>query len=486
MTWFCGPSANSVFPARFCEVDSVTTDTHPRGKLFRRSTRTELDEHRLAFLDHTALELLRATGRNQLIQMVWVYEHPLDYDGLDRFHHHFYESLASRLIERSPLTFGRPRWVRPSGPLTPIQVSDRVRPRSELLDWADELGNLPIDPERGPACYLAVQPLDDGATAVSIVASHVIGDGVGGLMAVHEGISGNIRDPGYDMPHSRSMAKAIAEDLRRAIVDLPLTVRTAVKAAKMVRAKREDFARAKAAHTASIDDRHVVVPSVAIYVDTADWDARAESLGGNSYSLLAGLSAKLAEHLDRRRATDGAVTLLIAINLRESLDDDRALAMAFANATVDPTKVTVDLTEARAAVREARQKAKGEPDPTMEILPLIPWLPRGAVKGVADLLFAYSEDLPVSCSNLGDLPPDLARVDGTPAENVFIRALDTNVTVGDMQRSHGQLVVVSGRINGKISISVEAYTLGAENSRQALRELAAHTLGEFGLSGVID
>jgi hypothetical protein len=58
--------------------------------------------------------------------------------------------------------------------------------------------------------------------------------------------------------------------------------------------------------------------------------------------------------------------------------------------------------------------------------------------------------------------------------------------MGELQRSHGQLVVVSGRINGKISISVEAYKLGAENSQQALRELAAKTLGEFGLSGVID
>ncbi len=464
----------------------MTAEAHPRGKLFRRAEREQMDEHRLAFLDHTALELLRVTGRNQLIQIVWVYEHPLDRDGLDRFHHNLYASLASRLIERSPLPFGRPRWVRPAGPPPPIQTAPTVRPRAELMDWADELGNLPIDPERGPACHLAVQPLDDGATAVSIVASHVIGDGVGGLMAVFEAITGNIRNPGYEERGSRSPRAVIGADLRRAVLDLPLTARTAVKAAKMIRAKREDFARARAAQAGPSDTRHVVVPSVAIYVDTAEWDARAEALGGNSYSLLGGFAAKIAEHLDRRRAADGAVTLLIAINLRESLDDDRALAMAFANATVDPTKVTVDLTEARRAVREARERAKQEPDPTMEILPLIPWLPRSAVKGVADLLFAYSEDLPVSCSNLGDLPPELARADGTPAENVFIRALDTNVSMGELQRSHGQLVVVSGRINGKISISVEAYALGVDNCQQALRELAAQALGEFGLTGVID
>jgi hypothetical protein len=92
----------------------------------------------------------------------------------------------------------------------------------------------------------------------------------------------------------------------------------------------------------------------------------------------------------------------------------------------------------------------------------------------------------VSCSNLGDLPPDLARVDGTDAEYVFIRALDTDVTLGELQRSHGQLVIVSGRINGRLSISVEAYQLGAENSKQRLRAIAAQTLEDFGLVGEVD
>lgn len=459
-----------------------------RGRLarfFDRDQSGATREHRLAFLDQTALELMRVTGRSQLIQAVWVYEHPLDYDGLERFHRNLHSSLASRLIERSPLPFGRPRWVRPSGPTPPMRVGTGVRPRRELMDWVDELGELPIDPEHGPGVHLAVQSFDDGATAVCLVASHVIGDGVGGILAVFEAVSGMIRDPGYDRPDARTRRQAIVADLTRAVRDLPVTARTAVAAAKMVRAKRDDFARARAAHGSDTGGRHVVVPSVVLYVDIAEWDQRAEALGGNSYSLLAGFAAKLAEHLDRRRA-DGDVSLLIAINLRESLDDDRALAMAFASATVDPTTVTADLTGARDAVRVARQKAKSEPDPVMELMALIPWLPRGAVKGIADLLFSYSEDLPVSCSNLGDLPVDLAKIDGTAAEYVFIRGFDRNVTEGELERSHGQLVVVSGRINGRVAISVEAYRLGAENTPARLRELVAATLGEFGLTGVIE
>ena len=443
------------------------------------------DEHRLEFLDQTALELLRATGRNQLIQCAWVYEHPIDEQGLKRLHHNFYASIAGRVIEPSPLPFGRPRWVRPGGPIPPIQRSPTVRPRSELVDWLNELGELPIDPVRGPASYLAVQSFDDGATGICIVASHVLGDGAGGMMAIFEAITGNIRELGYANRGDRSLGKAVIADLRQAVRDLPLTARTVVKAARMVRAKRDDFSRARAANAISTDGRHVVVPSVALFIDTAQWDAKAAALGGNSYSLLAGFATRVADRLDRRRASDGTVSLLIAINLRDSLEDDRAIAMAFASATVDPAKVTTDLTEARNAVRVAREKAKSEPDPTMELLPLVPWLPLNAVKGVADLMFSYSEDLPVSCSNLGDLPSELACADGTPAEYVLTRALDTSVTEGELQRSHGQLVIVSARINGKISISVEAYRLGAENTAERLRDLVKQTLEEFGLTGLI-
>jgi len=367
-----------------------------------------------------------------------------------------------------------------------MQIGQSVRPRRELLDWVDELGDLPVDPEHGPACYVAVQTFDDGTTAVCVTASHVIGDGVGGMMAIFEAISGMVRDTGYDAPGARTPSKAFIADIRQVVRDFPMTASTTAKAIRMVRAKRAEFARARAARGAGSGGRLVRVPSVVLFVDTQDWDSRAECLSGNSYSLFAGFAAKLAERLGRRRSADGAVTLLIAINQRENLDDDRAIAMAFANAVVDPDKVTVDLTDARAAVRDAREKAKQETDPVMELLPLIPWLPKGAVKGVADLMFAYSEDLPVSCSNLGDLPSEIAQADGTPAEYVFIRGLDTNVTEAELQRSHGQLVLVSGRIRGKISISIEGYQLGVENSKERLRGLVAETLSEFGLTGVIE
>ncbi|WP_431240056.1 hypothetical protein ACQ86B_11235 [Mycolicibacterium aichiense] len=447
----------------------------------------ESQEHRLEFFDQTAFELMRATGRGQLMQAVWVYEHPVDFEGLRRFHRNIADSLGGRRIERSPLPFGRPRWVQPREAPSEIQFNETPRPRDELMDWADELATLPIDPEHGPTWYLVVQPLTDGATAVSIVASHVIGDGTAAGLAIFEAVTGNVRDGGYGRPGSRPRRQALAADARQALRDLPETRRALAIGAKLLWRKRRDViqSRRKRVDQSSLDEI-VHVPSVAAFVDLPEWDARAESLGGNGYSLLVGVTAKVAERMGRRRKSDGAVSLVIAINLRESLEDDRALAMAFANATVDPEKVTVDLTESRAVVRESRQMAKEQTDPAMQLFPLMPWLPQVAVKGVAELLFAYSEDLPVSCSNLGDLPPQIAQVDGTTAEKVVLRALDQNVTRREIERSHGQLVVVSARINGKVVISIEAYEIGAENTKQRLRGLVDQTLTEFGLNAVIE
>jgi hypothetical protein len=47
-------------------------------------------------------------------------------------------------------------------------------------------------------------------------------------------------------------------------------------------------------------------------------------------------------------------------------------------------------------------------------------------------------------------------------------------------------LLVSGRIGGRIFITVVAYQLDGKNSKRDLRELAAHTLSEFDLTGVID
>jgi hypothetical protein len=445
-------------------------------------------DNRLSFIDQAMFLWLRASGEEPAMQIVWIYEHPVDFDGLRRFHQRFIQEPLGRLrIERSPLPFGRHRWAL-SKERSVVDIAECARPRAELTDWADERVQLPIDPELGPGWHMGVLPLTDGSTAVSIVISHCLADGLGTLSVIGEMVKGNSVDFGYPPARSRTRRRAIAADARETLKGAPEVGRALRAAAKMAFRHRHDFVRSKASRPTSIvadgADCNVVVPAIAIYCDLHDWDARAKALGGNGHSLVAGFAAKLGDRMGRRRA-DGAVTLLIPTSDRTQ-DDTRQNAAALANISVDPTQVTTDLSGAQATIRHGLKSAREVPDQPLQLLPLIPFIPKRAVRRGGDVIFGFAADLPVSCSNLGDLDSAIGSVDGTEAEYVMLRGVDRHITRQALEERRGLLTLVGGRISGKMSISIIAYQPGAENSKRHLRELAADTLAEFGLSGVID
>ena len=97
---------------------------------------------------------------------------------------------------------------------------------------------LPTDPEWGPGWHLGVLPLTDGSTAVSLVASHYLLDGLGFMGAIVEAILGNTRDLGYPPPRSRTRLRAVVQDARQTARDVPQVARALVAAAKLARNRR--------------------------------------------------------------------------------------------------------------------------------------------------------------------------------------------------------------------------------------------------------
>jgi hypothetical protein len=420
-------------------------------------------------------------------QIVWVYTHEISMAGVERFHQDMGYGMAGRLIEPSILPFGRHRWVTSTGPAAPLRVASEPRPRAELSDWIDECAQQPIDPEFGPSWHMGVLPMTDGSSAVSLVGSHCVADGGGALLTVYEAVLGQRRELGYPPPRSRTTRQALAADVRQSLHDVPELGRTAVAAARFLRNRRK--ASKGAAPTAPkpvVDasaDVAVVAPAAAVIIPIEQWDERAASLGGNSYSLLAALCARLAVHQGRELADDGTVGLIVPINDR-TLEDTRANAVNLAYLRVDPTNVTTDLTDTRTAIRESLKTMKETPDEALGLLPLTPFIPKVAVRGAADLAFGFTAQ-PVSCSNVGDLPVDVARLDGTAAEMVIMRGVDQHVTRRVLEERHGLLTVVCGRLDGKVSMTVVGYQPGTKNTKECLRERIAACLGELGLPGVI-
>ena len=442
----------------------------------------------LSYTDHALFLTLRVADQESIIQAVWIYEHPVDYEGLRRFHDNFGYGITGRLIECSPLPFARHRWVSVPGAPSDLTISE-PRGRSELTDWVDEQAQLPMDPEWGPGWRISVLPMTDGSTAVSLSGSHALGDGIAAAVRVVETVMGNRSDLGYPPPLSRTRRQAVVADVRQAVRDFPEAARALVALMKLLKRRRTEPAaqqpRALTAIPASELKKNVMLPGVFVTLDIAEWDSIAEKLGGNGHSLLAGFAAKVAAGIDRV-GPDGSVTVLIPISERQSFDDDRANAVSMGTAKIDPKGIEDDLTAARSAMRAAVQKARSEPDDLVEIMPLIPWVPKRALRGVADSAFGLSADLPVFCSNVGDLPAEILKIDGTEAEYLFIRGIDRRVTREALEKRSGLLTVMAGRVGGRVLMSVVVFQPGWDNTKEALRELVRRTLSDFGLNGRID
>ncbi len=168
------------------------------------------------------------------------------------------------------------------------------------------------------------------------------------------------------------------------------------------------------------------MPWVSIYIKLNDWDARAKALAGTSNTLAAGLAAKLGERMGRRRAEDGTVTLQLVMSQRTE-GDTRALAVSYPRVSVDATRVTTDLRDARAGIKQAL-KTRGEtPDESSQVAALTPLTPTRTLKRLVDKALT-DPDRPVLCSHLGDSPPGARGVDGTDAEYVTARGIGQHLT----------------------------------------------------------
>ncbi|MGA5540410.1 hypothetical protein ACPCIR_01040 [Mycobacterium sp. NPDC051198] len=451
--------------------------------------RVQLD-NRLALADEASLAEHRAAGMKVVIQVTWLYDRAVDLDGLRRFHHHLGQGLLGRRIERPALPVARHRWVVDRGP-SDVDIAESTRPRADFSSWVDERSQLPVDAESGPGWHIGVVRLDDGSTAVSLVLSHNLIDGLGLALVIVEGTLGKTRDLGYPPPRSRTRMRALVQDARQTARDVPKAARALVTAVKSAR----EQARTKEQHNTSSapqsaraakavgTDEIVLVPALTVYVDLGEWDARAEALGGASHTLAAAFAAKFGEHIGRTRDKDGAVTLQIPISDRTE-DDTRAMALSYARVTIDPAPVGTDLREVRAAIKQTLATLKETSEETKQLLWLPSFMPKRMMKQMVARVPA-DPDQAVFCSYLGDLSSFISEADGTVAEFANARTTGQQESRQLLERTGGRLVILSGRLSGKIFISVGAYQPGAENTTFALRELAERTLADFDLVGEI-
>lgn len=442
-------------------------------------------DNRLAHMDQASFLALRALGHGALIQFNWIYNRPVNVDGLRRFHRALSHGLLGRRVERSPLPFARDRWVAYQGP-DDIEIAETPRPRADLSAWQFERASLPLDPEYGPCWHLGVLPFEDGGTAVCLTASHTHADGLGIIEAIADAASGTTRNLGYPDPGSRGRRQALLEDARQTLASVPELARAGAAAVRIGLRQRKEVAASIASASPSLRtggaDQPVVMPSLTAYVDLAEWNGRAKGLGGNSLFLLAGFAARLGVRMGRVR-NDGSVTLSFPMSNRVE-SDTRGNALEFLFVSVDPTRLSSGLREIRTRIRRALADLPETSKEMLGPLPLTSFTPKWVARRAVGM-GSGAASLPIGCSYLGDLHPQANRVDGANADYMHGRLIEPGISRRTLESMGGQLFVVSGRVHGKVWIGVNAYLAGRTNSQDALREDLARTFAEFNVTAEI-
>lgn len=438
------------------------------------------------YMDHASYVALRALRRGPVGQSVWIYERGVDLDGLRRFQRNLEHTLLGRRIERSPLPFGRHRWVACAGPDS-IAVATGERARSQVWEWANERARIPVDPQDGPPWHLAVQPLIGGGSAVSLVFSHTIADGAASTLSIVSAVEGRKWNLGYPAPGSRTFGKALREDLLSTLRSLPAIPSSVVGTVRLQRRQAAETPRtgkagvpAPAASSGSKEP--VTVPMVAASVDVASFDAKVAELGGTRNAFVAALAARLGHALDRID-TDGNVMLTFPVSERTE-GDTRGNALNVITVTVDPETVLTDLAVLRKAVKDALVQMQATRDAMMAPLPLIPFVPKSLMAAVEKAVLQQGQ--PIGCSNAGDMPPALSRIDGTEADFFIGRMIENGVTEDAFARRGGHLALGVTIAGGTVAISIASWKVGGPNSASALADAVGKAFADFGLTPTIE
>jgi hypothetical protein len=441
----------------------------------------------LDLVDQTFFRLEQAAGVGQT---VWVYNRPVEMDGLRQFHQHLQQGRLARRIERSPLRFGRHCWVSPRDQHE-LEIAT-PRPREEFDAWLDEQANIPLDAEHGPGWHLAVLPFTDGGAGVSFVITHCLTDGIGGCLALVEAACGYDHTINLPAAGSRPRWRALREDARQTVQDIPAIRRALISAVAVARsARRNRRSAGSAASTPSKTlskppapiagaDELITLPTAAFFLDADEWDARAQSLGGTSNTLLAGLAARLAQRVGRVTADD-SVALAIPVNERTTADDTRANAVTMVDITVDPAPATTDLREIRATTKQALIRHRDVRDERRTLLPLVPLLPQRLIKRMVGVATGGATNVVVA-SNIGAAPPAVNRPDGTDADYVALLSRYPGLTKAMMHQLGGLMVVHSATVHRQVFVSVLAYQPGRLTSNDELQQHVSSALSDFSLT----
>jgi diacylglycerol O-acyltransferase len=458
----------------------------------RRRTRHDVPETEaddvLCYADQGSFLGLRALGRGPVLQFTWLMTGSVDEAMVASLNQALAQGLLARLVQRSPLPWGRHRWVRSlaAPPVTwlrdPVTANLPDEARARLLA-------LTVDPERGPGWRLVVQALEGGGYALTLLVSHTLADGQGTVLTVADAVAGRSRELGYRAVSSRWSPAMLSRDGAESLRNLPtawralwaLFRRPRQVSAQVPRHPTAPSARLSASpdvasRDALFSDAVVSVPLLQLTMAESSFDDRAAELRVSGNTLFAILSARLAVRMGRV-SPDGLVKLVLPVSDRTA-DDRRGNALRSVTVMAEPEACLRDPRTLQRDLRAALGRLLRQGDDFAALFPLLPYVRPWLARRLESL--ALGADLPVGCSILGTLPPELKRPCGA-ASSLQLSLLE-RYTAADLERLGGLLFLICYRLDGRVCVTASGYAPGRITGRAAFLPVLQEALADLGLA----
>ncbi|MEY8566540.1 hypothetical protein AALF15_08215 [Corynebacteriaceae bacterium 7-707] len=434
------------------------------------------DGHRLTADDHLFVVMEQVLGVPVVPQVIW----RVDAAGpvLDRVEETGRNLTAGRLSRLVRRTRGpvRDRWE-----YTPragnVRIDRAPVAPGQVSGWLHDRLTVPVDSVRGPSWELGAVPTTDGHVIVSLVRSHVVADGAAMIRAVTEAVGGQSTTPraprrGDTVRDALSLLTAVG----RAAVSLrtPATAQVGVPP-----------------NEGTAPEGPAVVPTVAVRVDAARFDAAASSRGGTSNTLFQAVTLGVLVGSGRVREGD-TVPLAVPVSVRgDGAGDLRANATTGATVVVrlDPGRYD-DLGELRAAAKSAYRQvsARTGPDRVAAMAQVAQALPNSLVRRAA----AGSTTPVCLASNLGELSeaftglglglgPELGPELGRDGCDVALRSVIRAGSARELAERQGGVSAWAVRSGGSLSLSFTSLDPVHVRDEAHLLDLVREELGRWGL-----
>lgn len=434
----------------------------------------------LCYMDQGSFVGLRALGHGPALHLTWLYPHAIDEAAVRQFSERLAPGLLGRLLQRSPLPWGRHRWVANPVP-GPVTWFRDPLPREYLPTLRRMLLDLPVDPERGPGWRLAVHALEGGGGALTMLVSHTIADMQATSQAIADAVAGRHLDHRFPAPSWRWSPIMLARDSVESVRALPGVWRALAALVRRsgngrVSLSRSGF-RARRSH-----DRFepaADVPLLQVVMDAGACRQRASDLGVASNTLIMAFAARLAFRMGRVDAS-GRVKLALPVSDRHS-GDRRGNALRSITVMADPDACH---NQPRALQRDLKASLASlirHGDDLSPLFPLIPYVPLRLARHLAWVMLGA--DLPVGCSLIGDLPPDMNRPCGE-ASLLHVSLLE-RYTASELERLGGVLFIPCFRVGERLLLTVSGYVPGRATTRAELAPFVREALADMGLCATV-